>query len=231
MATAGLVRITFVLVVIHSIAPATAHAQSRDDNWFQQLAGWSAGPIVANQATRRLEVRKIDSNDEAWIEVTTTVDAVRGFSYRVDHAGGSPSLRQKMLKALEEEGRTWNSREQKRTALNVVNYELAVDEMRSDEVEIGLTPKRKDELLIAGHAVLSRPAGELLRIEGRLVKPPSFWLKEVTITRSYARVGRHVMPIRLDSQLRVRWLGDYVFLMTYNYEVVDGVEVAQLARR
>jgi len=231
MATAGLVRIAFVLIVIHAIAPATAHAQSRHDDWFQQLAGWSEGPIVANQAARRLEVRKINSNDEAWIEVTTTVDPVRGFSYRVDRAGGSPSLQQKMLKALDEEGRTWNSREQKRTALSVVNYELAVDEMRSDEVEIGLTPKRKDDLLIAGHAVLSRPAGELLRIEGRLVKPPSIWLKEVTVTRNYARVGRHVLPIRLESQLRVRWFGDYVFSMSYQYEVVDGVHVAQVAKR
>src|SRR5262245_7476607 len=97
------VRIAIALAVIHLTAPSAAHAQALDHDWLQRLTGWSESPIVANQAVRRLEVQKVGSNDGAWIEVTTTVDAIRGFSYRVDREGGSPSLRQKMLKVLEEE--------------------------------------------------------------------------------------------------------------------------------
>src|SRR6201999_3596155 len=88
-------------------------------------------------------------------------------------------------------------------------------------------PKRKDMLLVDGAIFLRPEDGDLVRMEGKLVKTPSFWTRHVQITRWYKRLAGIRMPVALESTANVRVAGESTFRMTYTYESVNGVRVTE----
>jgi hypothetical protein len=69
---------------------------------------------------------------------------------------------------------------------------------------------------------LDQTGGDLVRIEGRLAKNPSFWVKKVDVVREYQRIGGAVLPVALQSTAQVRFLGPSTLRMTYDYTAIDG---------
>ena len=76
-----------------------------------------------------------------------------------------------------------------RSALAPCNYEFQVNGVDENGLaKVLLSPKRKERVLVSG-AMFLRPAdGELVRVQGRLAKSPSFWVKTVDIVRTYDRI-------------------------------------------
>ena len=64
--------------------------------------------------------------------------------------------------------------------------------------------------------------GELVRVQGRLAKNPSFWVNNVDIVRKYERIDGAVLPVAVESKANVRFLGPATFQMTYEYSEIDG---------
>src|SRR4030095_9932743 len=87
---------------------------------------------------------------------------------------------------------------------------------------VGLTPRRKDLMLIQGSIFLRPEDGDLVRIQGSLAKPPSFWIRHVENDRPYERSGGVRMPVSLQSVARVLVAGKSRFTVTYQYETVNG---------
>jgi len=72
---------------------------------------------------------------------------------------------------------------------------------------------------------VSAPAvvdGEPVRVQGRLAKSPSWWIKSVDVTRIYDRIDGVVMPVALESKAQVRILGEATLKVTFNYSEIDG---------
>jgi hypothetical protein len=65
-------------------------------------------------------------------------------------------------------------------------------------------------------------SGLLTGIQGRLVKSPSFWLRDVDVTWKFAHVDGHVVPVEMTSTGRVRMFGRSNFRMVYDYVSIDG---------
>jgi hypothetical protein len=65
-----------------------------------------------------------------------------------------------------------------------------------------------------------------VRVQGRLVKSPSFWVKDVNIVRSYSRLEGLVVPVTLDSTAHIRLIGSATLHMTYAYSEIDGHSVS-----
>ncbi len=85
-----------------------------------------------------------------------------------------------------------------------------------------LTPRRKERVLIAGTMFLRPMDGGLVRLQGRLAKSPSFWLKHVDIVRHYDRIAGAIVPVALESQAQLRPLGAATLRMTYTYLEING---------
>jgi hypothetical protein len=79
-------------------------------------------------------------------------------------------------------------------------------------------------MLIDGRMVLSA-AGDLLRVEGRLAKNPSFWTSHVQVTRHYGRVDGVRVPIAVESIAKVKFVGQSRLNVDYQYESVNGRHV------
>jgi len=178
------------------------------------------------RATRRLEARNGDA--VGWLEAVTEYSPAAGFRYTITSEGGSGNIRDKVLKAILEGERDAVARgEMARSALAPCNYEFQVHGVDENGLaKVLLSPKRKEHVLISGAMFLRPVDGELVRVQGRLAKSPSFWIKTVDIVRSYERIEGAVMPVALETTAQVRMFGAATLRMTYDYTEIDGHPVA-----
>ena len=188
----------------------------------------STDQSVVHQLTtlRHLEARNEHFDADGWMDVRTEADAT-GFRYTVLAEGGSGLVRNKALRGtLEQEKRLWANGEADHSWFTPDNYDF---EDGGTDVEglarVGVTPKRKDLLLVNGSIFLKPADGELVRIEGTLARSPSFWTRRVDIVRHYARIAGNHLPVAVESTAQIRLAGSSTFKMSYAYERVNGVKV------
>jgi hypothetical protein len=178
------------------------------------------------KATRRLEAANGDRT--GWVDATTEYSRDGGFSYVITAEGGSSYIRTKVLRAvLDGEREAFARGETAGSALAHSNYIFEPSGLDdAGLVNVRLSPRRKERTLVTGMMFLQPDDGSLVRLQGRLARSPSFWVKQVEIVRSYARINNVVLPVELESQAQLRLLGPATLRMTYLYSEVDGHAVA-----
>jgi hypothetical protein len=184
------------------------------------------GP-VPYRALRHLEARNQHFGASAWMDVWTEADDAGGFRYQVVAEGGSAYIRRRVfIAALDGEQKLWREGEPKRSRFDHTNYSFKDSGAIEGELaSLAITPKRKDMLLVDGWLFVKKEDGDLVRIEGRLSKNPSFWTRRVEIVRRYGRVAGARVPMDIESVAQVLIAGQSTFRMTYDYETVNGVHV------
>jgi hypothetical protein len=179
------------------------------------------------RALRHLEARNEKFEKSAWMDVWTEADA-SGFRFVVIAEDGSEYIRSKVFRAsLETEQKMWASGEPDKATVTSANYVFGArsGEQLDGLLSLTVKPRRKDMLLIDGSIFLNPDDGELVRMEGRLSKAPSFWARHVEIVRWYQRIAGFRMPTALESVAHVMIAGPSTFKMTYEYETINGQRV------
>ena len=179
------------------------------------------------RAFRRLEggVSKNEDKDRhGWLEAWTEYRPGRGFTYEIVDEGGSEYIRNKVLRGmLASEQKLIASGKRLRASLESKNYSFADGGVTEAGLRrILLTPAKKSDGLVDGSVLLAPDSGLVMRIQGRLVKSPSFWVRDVDVSWKFADVGGHVVPVEMTSSGRVRMFGRSSFKMTYDYVSIDG---------
>jgi hypothetical protein len=178
------------------------------------------------RALRRLEAHNDKFEKSAWMDVWTDGDA-SGFRYTIVAEEGSDYIRSKVFRAtLELERKMWADGGSDQAALTPANYVFEERGAQADGLTLlTMTPKRKDVMLVDGSIYLNPHDGELVRVEGRLAKSPSFWTRHVEIVRWYRRIAGFRVPTSLESVANVRVAGVSTFRMSYEYESINGQRV------
>jgi hypothetical protein len=181
----------------------------------------------AYRAERRLEAET--GGRRGWMQAVTSYAPGVGFRYEITGEGGSTFIRSKVLRAvLDGEREVIEQGETARSSLAPSNYTFTSNGVDADGLAtVLLTPRRKERVLIAGAMFLRPLDGGLVRLQGRLAKSPSFWLKHVDIVRHYDRIGGTIVPIALDSRAQLRPLGAATLRMTYSYLEINGRSIRQ----
>ena len=205
------------------VATAPATAEAAEQSMKQFLAQGDAPH--AYRAVRRLEARH--GNSTGWMEARTEFSPTAGFRYEVLAEGGSSQLREKALRAvLEGERALVEKGGIPRSSLAPCNYEFQATGIDPQGLAtVLLSPRRKEHVLVAGTLFLRPVDGEIVRVQGRLAKSPSFWVKTVDIVKSYDRIEGVVMPVALESNAELRLFGDATLRMTWKYDEIDGRRV------
>jgi len=208
---------------------ATSAPAERSPSLFPSLHD---PPLKQYRAYRRMHARSEHFNQEAWLEAWTEMDG-RGFRYNIVSESGSDYIRTKVLKVvLKREQELVADGECQRSDLTADNYEFEeAAQGNSGERYVTIKPKRKDVLLVDGRMVLSPDGRELLRVEGRLSKNPSFWTSLVNVIRHYARVEGVRVPIATESTAKVKFAGVSYLDVHYEYETINDRPVSLAARR
>jgi len=188
-------------------------------------------PLRSYTAFRRMHAYSEDQKHEAWMDAWTELKNGQ-FSYNIVSETGSEAIRGRVLRAvLAREQDIVSKGETGRADLTADNYEFTEaghDETGARVVQI--KPRRPDVMLVDGRAVLS-DSGDLLRVEGKLSKNPSFWTSLVNIVRHYARVGGVRVPVATETTAKVKFVGNSQLDVFYDYESVNGRPVSVSERR
>jgi len=237
----GLIRSLLVALLVASGVAQTVHGGSNPNDTttppiLQRFLSLDSARVTAYRALRHLDARNERMDKTAWMDVWTEADREGGFKYTVVAEGGSGYIRSKVFRAsLEKEREMYASGDPSRAALTTDNYVFEDEGTGLDGLSaLAVTPRRKDVLLIDGSIFLNPKDGDLVRIEGRLAKAPSFWVQRVQVVRSFQRIAGVRMPIATEAVANIRLAGRATFHMTYEYESVNGQQVgtpeARLAR-
>lgn len=187
------------------------------------VAPRQSGP-VAYVAHRWLHAESSKLRSDGWLEAHTSYDPASGFSYRITKEGGSERIRKRALHGVLQAEERATDKERRRAAVNGDNYLMSPIDDVGRQRRVRLVPRRADEMLVDGEAVLDEH-GCLVRIRGRLAKSPSFWVKWATVVRDYICLGGRAVPVRVESTADVRFAGVSRLVMTYEYESVNGAPV------
>ena len=221
----------FTLFLAGAAAPAADGTSSVSPVTSQFLAVREQ-PLRQYKAYRRMHARSERMNQEAWLEAWTELDG-QTFRYEIVSERGSEQVRNKVLKAvLKREQELIAAGDPARSALTEENYDFTeTAPSGAREKYVALKPKRKDTLLVDGRMVLSPDGRELLRVEGKLAKNPSFWTSLVNVIRHYARLDGVRVPIATQSVAKVKVIGVSRMDMQYEYATINGRPVSSAARQ
>jgi hypothetical protein len=213
------------LVCCVSLA-ASAGTNADLDPALQRFVSKPQEPVTRYRALRTLEGHNERFNLHAIVEVMTELAGPRQFTYAIVSERGSDYIIGKLRQLLETEAKVIRSGDPARSALTLDNYELTAGELAEPGiVKLLVKPRRKEVSLIDGAAFITRDEADLLRVEGRLSKNPSFWTSRVHLVRRYGRIAGVRMPIRLDSTAHIKFAGESTLSMIYDYEMVNGAPV------
>jgi len=224
-------RLAVVLVALTALtALATAEPASAPATFepvLHRFLSRADEPLVTYRGTRRLEGRNERFNVTGWMEIAVELTA-EGFHYRVIDEGGSDLIRGRVFRnMLENEEQIFANGDMTRSSFTPINYELTAGEANEPGlVKLFARPKRKDITLIDGAVYITDTDADLVRVEGRLAKSPSFWTRRVDVVKQYARVAGLRVPVRVESTAQIRFAGTSTMTMTYDYEMINGVNVS-----
>jgi hypothetical protein len=194
--------------------------------------GFPDDSLYEYQAYRRMHAWCDRSGHEAWMDVWTELKAGQ-FRYQVVSERGSDVIRTRVLRVvLGREQELINEGQSDRAELTHANYTFMATGRNPDGSQyIQIKPRRKDSLLVDGRMVLTADGQDLLRVEGRLAKNPSFWTNIVNVVRHYARLGGVPVPVSLESTAEIKFAGTSQLEVSYEYESINGRPVNLSAQR
>lgn len=176
---------------------------------------------------RHMEATNLRFNLQGTLDAETRLTPDGRFSYAVINEQGSEYIRQHVLRSLlENEEKLFATTDPARAALTTSNYDLnGGDVAEPGVVRLFAKPKRRDVSLIDGFLFVTTDEADLVRVEGRLARNPSFWTTRVDVVRRYDRIAGIRVPVRLDTTAEIRVAGPSTMTVTYDYQMVNGVAV------
>jgi hypothetical protein len=225
LAVAGAAAPLAVLVML--AASPSAPAADTPDTIVERFLSRTDVPLIQYRATRRLDARNARFKVEGWMEARTWLGPDGRFGYEVTGEGGSGLIRKRVLRAaLEAEAESVAGGGSRRAALTTDNYTFVAEPATGEGPRrVRMTARRKDVLLLDGFLTLAAEDADLLEIEGRVTKNPSFWTSRIEVARSYGRINGVRVPVRFDSTAWVKIAGRSEFSMVYTYESINGQPV------
>jgi hypothetical protein len=202
------------------------------DQFQPVLDRFNSSAPPAYRAFRRLEAGKPDSGKHGWLEVWTEHRPGSPFKYTVIREGGYEYVRNKVLRGvLRGEAELIENGHPLRQPIVPRNYTVEDGGVtESGLVRLLLHPARKSDGIVRGSAFIEPDLGGIVRMQGRLTKSPSFWVRDVDVTWKFTRIGDAIVPTELSSSARVLFYGRQPFKMTYDYVSVGGRSLNSAAR-
>ena len=211
-------------------AALPASGGSGDSSGTPRVSNPSEEILTSYRAFRRMHAKSDKFNQEGWLDAWTEMDA-DGFRYTIVSERGSDYVRNKVLKALLHREQEIVAGGADRAALTEENYTFSEADSDDGFRYVLLKPKRKDVMLVEGRMVLNADSGDLLRVEGKLSKNPSFWTSLVNVIRHFAKLDGVRVPVSTESVAKVKFAGQSKLDVFYEYESINGRKVSVAARQ
>ena len=196
-----------------------------------KFSGPQDQPLTQYRAFRRMHAKSERFNQEGWLDAWTEYDGTT-FTFDIVSERGSDYVRNKVLRAVLKREQEIVANGTDKAALTEANYEFTEGEPQADGVRyILMKPRRKEVMLVEGRMVLTPDGNEVVRVEGKLAKNPSFWTSLVNVIRHFAKIDGVRVPVSTESVAKVKFAGQSRLDVTYEYETINGRPVSLAARQ
>ncbi len=215
-----------ILLVVFLVSNPKVHGQ--EDDIVERFLSQKTLVVTEYTSIRYIEAHNLKTNLSARMEVEVNLSGNgRKLDYRVLNESGSGVIRNRAIrKSLNDERKYTEKIDPDKVAFTTSNYTLtAGEEVVPDLFQLMSRPLRNEPLLVLGSLFVT-PSGDLVRIEGRLVKNPSWWTSEVKFIRVYDKIEGARLPVFLESTAQVKVAGPSSMTVIYKYMTVNGVAVS-----
>jgi hypothetical protein len=134
-------------------------------------------------------------------------------NYTIQKSSGSNRGLQVVRRILDHEVEETSQTSGSKAAVDRRNYDFTyASEAQLDGRDcyvLTLTPKRKDKDLVAGQAWVDKSSFAIRRVEGDLVKTPSWWLKRVHVRLTFAEFKGTWLQTGMEAMADVRFVGPH----------------------
>lgn len=203
-----------------------AASPAADDRLFDGVfARFNTPAPPPYRALRRMEAGLVKSSaTRGWIETWTEYRPDGGLRFEIVREGGHEYIRNKVLRRmLINERDLLADGKPLRAPLVPRNYAFEDGGVTEAGLQrVWLKPVRKSDGIIDGALLVAPEAQRIVGMQGRLVKSPSFWVRDVDVTWTFGSIADHIVPLETDAAARVRFYGQAYFKMTYDYASVEG---------
>jgi hypothetical protein len=208
---------------------ASAAASATVEPALERFLSRADIPLERYRSIRHLEARNDRFHLTGSLDAMTELSADGRFRYEILRESGSAYIRDKVLRpVLRGEEKLFATGDPSRAAFTESNYDMEGGELAEPGiVKLFAKARREDVALVDGALFVTVPDADLVRVEGRLAKNPSFWTTRVDLVKRYERIAGFNVPVRLDTIAQVRFAGPSTLSVTYDYQMINGVDVSE----
>jgi len=193
-------------VVLPRMAPELALQAYRGRSVLQaaNLASYSATTVIHAQLP--------DSSQSGEYELQTRYSSPRALTFKALRFTGDAFVKTNVIvRLLQSEVDHLQKDDPALTAITPANYKFSykgTNQMQGRLVHVyQLKPRKKRAGLFKGRIYLDAYSGSMVRAEGRLVKPPSFFVKKIEFVQDFADIDAFTFPVHIHSEAQTRLVG------------------------
>ncbi|HXZ31375.1 MAG TPA: hypothetical protein VEH30_03775 [Terriglobales bacterium] len=193
----------------------------------EQLSSYSASTVV------RAELPDTEQSGE--YELERRYSAPHSLAFKAVRFTGDNFVKSNViLRLLQSEASHVEKDDPSLNALTPANYKIAykgTGQLQARIVHIyQVKPRHKRSGLFKGRVYLDAFTASMVRAEGKPVKSPSIFLKQVEFVQDYADVDLFTLPVHMHSEARARIVGRAVVdIYNSDYHVTTGAVQADAA--
>jgi hypothetical protein len=201
--------LTSAAPVLPRMAPdlALAAYQRRSGQQGSDLAAYSASTLV------RAELPGTAQKGE--FELQRHYAAPRTLEFKPVRFSGDGFVKSNVIaRLLQSEVERVQKGDNALIAITAANYKFSykgLSDVDGRQVHVyQVKPHEKRVGLFKGRIYLDATTGSLVRTEGKVVKSPSFFVKNIEFLQDFADFGRFTFPVRLHSEATARIVGQTI---------------------
>jgi hypothetical protein len=191
---------------------------------FQQRSENQSAELTSYSATSVIQVNLPDTSQYGEFEVQRTFTAPRTLLFKPIRFMGDRFVKINIIaRLLSSEVDHVERDDVTRTAISPANYKLSFKGTVHIEGHLvhvfQVKPYKNRPGLFKGRIYLEAHTGSLLRVEGRIVKSPSLFVKHIEFVQDYADIGSFTLPVHVHSVARAFFVGRMVIDIRHaNYQ-------------
>lgn len=231
----GLAALTLgPLVAMAAESAAKADSVEQIVQRLVAMNDWRASELRRYRATRRYvaENKRLGKRAEMTVEEQYSHPGHKELD--VLSEVGSNSIRRRVfdkLIAAELDSNLAENRDQSRVSPDNYTFSLLGAEPAEGRecYLLEIIPKQKEKYLMRGRIWVDQEDFAIVRMEGQPAKKPSFWVREASFVRRYAKIGSYWLPVSLESVSKIFIIGASTLSIEYGDYSLNGGDQAQSA--
>lgn len=179
---------------------------------YQQHVAQQAKALAGYSAVTVVRAELPDTSQQGEYELQRKFEAPHTLQFTPVHFIGDGFVRSNVInRLLQSEVDHVQKDDPELTAINPANYKFSYKgtTQLGDRLvhDYQVKPRRKRMGLFKGHVYLDAHSGALVRVEGTVVKSPSFFVKHIEFVQDYSDVQSFTLPVHVHSEAKARVVG------------------------